>query len=165
MKNRITSRLLAVIALVAIGIYCIYCRPAWSPHSDKIAHVYLDKHNGNERCGIAIYDLNTGENQSIVEVTEESEQEALIPIEVFWPKKGDELIYISASSETSGPGRSDKEKEGEIAVSKYHLSTKETKQIMEINVPGVSGLSSLYPIILERGRWIWIVGGDDGDDI
>ncbi len=165
MKNQITSRLLAIIALVAIGIYCIHCRPAWSPHSDKIAYVYWDERNGDELCGIAIYDLNTSENQSIVEVTEESEKEALIPIEVFWPKKGNELIYVSASSDTSGPGRSDEEKEGKITVSKYHLSTKETKQIKKINVPGVSCVSSLYPVILERERWVWIAGQDEEEGI
>lgn len=165
MKNQIESRLLALIALLAIGIYCIYCRPAWSPHSDKVAYIYSDERNGNDRCGIAIYDVNTGENQSIVEVTEEAGEQSFIPIEVFWPKKGDELLYISAPSDTSGYGRSDEEKEGKITVSKYHLSTKETKQITEINVPGVSSASSLYPIILERGRWIWIVGWDNSDDL
>ncbi len=166
MKNQITSRLLAVVALVAIGIYCIYCRPAWSPHSDKIAYVYWDERNGDELCGIAIYNLNTRENQSIIEVTEESGKDAYIPIEVFWPEKGNELIYISASSDTTSSGRSDKEKEDKIMkVSKYNIQTKETKQIKEINVPGVSGLSSLYPIILERGRWIWIIGGQDSDDL
>ncbi len=166
MNNQITSRLLAIVALVAIGIYCIYCRPAWSPDSNKIAYVYWDERNGDDRCGIAIYDLDTRENQSIIEVTEESEKDVFIPIEVFWPGKGNELIYISASSDTPSSGRSDKEKEGKIMiVSTYNLQSKETKQIKEINVPGVSCVSSLYPVILERGRWIWIAGGDDGEEL
>ncbi len=157
MKNQITSRLLAIVALVAIGIYCIYCRPAWSPHSDKIAYVYLDERNGDEFCGIAIYDLNTRENQSIIEVTEESEKDVFFPIEVFWPEKGNELIYISALA--------NEEQADKTIVSKYNLQTNEKKEIKKIMVPGVSGISSLYPIILERKRWIWIAGGDNGEDL
>ncbi len=157
MKNQITSRLLAIVALVAIGIYCIYCRPAWSPDSDKVAYVYWDERNGDELCGLAIYDLNTSENQSIIEVTEKSEKDVFIPIEVFWPEKGNELIYISALA--------DEEQADKIMVSKYNLQTNEKKQIKEIKIPGVSCASSLYPIILERERWIWIAGQDEEEDM
>jgi len=108
-------------------------------------------------CGLAIYDLNTSENQSIIEVTEKSEKDVFIPIEVFWPEKDNELIYISALA--------NEEQADKIIVSKYDLQTNEKKEIKEIKVPGVSGPSSLYPIILERGRWVWIAGQDEEEDM
>ena len=151
MKNQTIPRVLAIIALVAVGIYSIHCKPAWNPEGNKVAHVYFHEQNGDTVCGIAIYDLATKENERIIEVQESGsgEEEPLVPIEVFWPKRGSELIYVSAPSGNEA---------GKIAISAYSLRTKEKKQIREVEIPGASIASSLWPLILEGKRWLWVAG-------
>jgi len=162
MKDQFTSKILALIALGAIIIYSINCRPAWNPEGNKIAYIYSNKCNGDNYYGIAIYDLNKKESQSIIEATNEAQEEFLIPIEVFWSPKGDELIYVSTPKDDStfSSTSKDTKKSDKIVISKYNLQLKEKKKINEIQVPGVSSASSMYPIILKRERWLWIAGED-----
>jgi hypothetical protein len=143
MKNQAIPRFLAVLAIVSIVLYAINCRPAWSPDGKEVAYVYYGKKNDKDVGGIAIYNVRTGSNDSIVEI-EETEDDQYVPMQVFWTDKGKDLYYISKKGEDRGK------------ITKYNLKTKK------------SGLVTILPFepaiinsLLERDRWLWIFSEDD----
>jgi len=153
MRNQFKSKLLAVIALASIIFYSINCRPAWNPKSNKVTYIYAD----DSGWSIAIYDLITKENKFIVEVSQNessNEGENFAPIEVFWLKNGNDLLYVLA------PAKQDS-KTGMLILYKYNLIKNEEEKIDSFNIPGVSIASSYGPILLEKERWLWIAGEDE----
>jgi len=151
MKEKFLSTLLAITAIFAIVFYAINCRPAWSPDSKKVAYIYSDKIGDEEFSGIAIYDLEKNENQSILEI-KKSNKEDIFPYEVFWIKGGKEIIYVL--------GPTDEKTSQTVTISRYNLKTKERKKICETMMPEISaGKSLVFPVTLEKGRWLWISDG------
>ncbi len=159
MKRNITSILLAVIALASIIIYAINCRPSWNPEGNKVAYIYSYEQNNNGYLGIAIHDLKNDESKSILEVSEKNEDNPSYPIEVFWSKKGDELIYVSTPQSKSGSDVEDKEP-NDVTISKYNIQTQKISKICTVKIPGASTASSSCPIMLIKERWLWILGNE-----
>lgn len=165
MTRRTEARLLAIIALAAVGIYSMSCKPAWSPEGDKVAYI-LGRQKGEQgRYAVAIYDLKTKQSETIGEQFKSEKEAGLCPFEVFWPKHGHEILYLSTPA--------DGDHGNIIVVSAYDLKTKTTKQVQydleKIKTQRSSdetgsqdSLSyALSPVLLQHRRWLWL-SGDDG---
>jgi len=146
MNNRFLPRFLAATAVLSIMIYAINCRPAWSPDGKKVAWVYM----GEDLAGIAVHDIASEKTISLLEVPSED----LIPIEVFWEKSGKGLFYVSAPAE-------DGEKEL-VMVSRYDFKSRRHELVSRIALSGASMASSLYPIFLQKGKYLWIYRDEEG---
>jgi len=152
MERRTEARGLAILALVAVGICALSCKPAWSPQSDKVAYICGRQENGKNCYAVAIYDLRTKESLFITQEDISGTVPCLIPIEAFWPKRSHQLLYVSAAA--------DEDQAGTVRISAYDLRTKTTSLVREVAVPGVYAASSLCPILLQGRRWLWILGND-----
>jgi hypothetical protein len=158
MRSKLASQLMAVAALIAVGIYSIRCKPAWSPEGDRVAYIYSTKHENKETWGIAICDVGARKSRSILQVTEDTSEDGGAPAEVLWPKRGEDLICVSLAEK----GRTKDGKEANSAiVSKVNVRTGERARI--IDAPTSDSLESLgfvCPAVLDKDRWIWIRGED-----
>ncbi len=143
MRNEKFIGILGVLALLTLVVYILSCKPSWSPDSKKIAYVYMTDEVG----GIGLYDLSTGENASVLEISRKDR--VPLPLEVFWLQNGKELLYVSLSEEDSS---------GEGIVSKYDLKTGKHTRVSGFRVPGLSASSASFLIYLEREKWLWIAG-------
>jgi len=158
MRSKLASQLMAVAALVAVGIYSIRCKPAWSPEGDRVAYIYSTKHEGKETWGIAICDVRARESRSILQVTEDASEDGGAPVEVLWPKRGEDLICVSLAEK--GKTKDGKEAKSAI-VSKVSIRTGERARI--IDAPTSESLESpglVCPTVLDKDRWIWMRGED-----
>jgi len=152
MNNRTAAKVLAVMALVAIGVYSISCKPAWSPQGDQVAYICGAEVDDESQFAIAIYDFKNGQSRCIVQPKSGEAAARLVPIEVFWPKRGHKLYYVSAPE--------DEEDAGTVRFSAYDLRTGQTEVLQEMPADGVFLMSSAYPILLHKQRWLWILGDD-----
>ncbi len=165
MNARVQARWMALVALAAVGVYAMSCKPAWSPDGAKVAYI-LARHNDDQgRYAVAVYDIATKQSETILECVQTGDEKGFAPYEVFWPRRGGEIVCLSILSKGDDDGR--------FQLSTYDLKSKTIKNVEydEKNMKlrpshppegSHGGLSqSVSPIILQRGRWLWLPN-DDG---
>ena len=135
---------MATLSVIAVGIYSLCCRPAWSPDSDKAAYICFMEEG--ERIGISVYDLATKKNELIVQASEGAD---LVPVAVFWPKHGHELLYVQVPPEDDSPER--------LVICSYDLENGQAKHKREVALPGLE-TDSVFLAFLEKDRWLWVRG-------
>lgn len=153
MKRKTLCKMFVVFALLPVLFYLISCRPDWSPDSKKIASVYSYKDKDeSEYAGVAIYDVENRENKSIMEFVKAKDGKwSYVPINVFWLKNGDDILFVST-------GDNDK---GKITISKYNLKSNKNIVVRNVEIPGINLGASALPILLEKERWFWFYNQDD----
>ena len=147
MKHRWERPIAAILALLAVGVYSLCCKPAWSPKGDQVAYISSQDVNEQARWVVAIYDLATKQSRVVAE-TKAGDDSRLVPMEVFWPKCGHEIVYASAPE--------DSDKEGAVQVSTCNLQTGAVKESKRIAVPTASAISGVGPVFMQGKRWLWL---------
>ncbi|HOD52881.1 MAG TPA: hypothetical protein PKY01_18945 [Candidatus Hydrogenedentes bacterium] len=149
MKHRPGHPVGAILALLAVAVYSICCKPAWSPKGDQVAYISVQDIEGAGRWAVAIYDLATKQSRVITE-TRAPDDSTLVPMAVFWPERGHKVAYVSAPrGEVEGSA---------VQVSRYNLRTGRVKSSKKVAVPEVSIESAAGPVFLEGKRWLWLMG-------
>jgi hypothetical protein len=183
MESRRRSGLLAIAALVAVGIYSLSCKPAWSPDSGKVAYIAVSKvgegvnpieafaemtrgSSGDKksddaekkespRHSVAVYDVKSKKCREVLGEALGEDGLHMVPIEVFWPKGGDTLVIVSVPSDDSTV-------KDRLLVCSHDLRSKTTRVLQDLPMSEVSGMSSLAPMILHKERWLWLCA-DEGE--
>ena len=185
MKSRRGSGILAIMALVAVGIYSLSCKPAWSPDSGKVAYIGVSKvgedadpldalidtikgsaddksdeqpeEKEDPRYSAAVYDLKTRECKAVFGETRDESGLHMVPMEVFWPTRGNELVIVSSSADDSAV-------KGGLLVSAYDLRKNATRVLQHVSDATADISQSLAPMILQDKRWLWLHGGKKEDE-
>lgn len=177
-------KLLAVSALIALGIYIIACRPSWSPDSSKVAYVYRyqfpDSKGGG--AGFAVYDVAGEKNLPILDLYMDNEVKEnlssddiwmdnikesffdegneIVPCEAIWLSHGHEIIVIG-QSKILNPDSNDNNETSKIHIQKYNITDKILTPIIKFEAKISHGILGAYPILLQDNRWLWIYAGEE----
>lgn len=152
MNERTKTRALAILALLAVGVYSLCCKPAWSPDGDEVAYIFSESFGEHTTWGVAVYGVESKRSRVIVEQVAD-DKTALVPIEVFWPEARNELVIVSAPPD-------DSDRKDVVKVSTYSLQIDSITQEQEFEVPDVAPFSSIYPMHIEKDRYLWLCGED-----
>lgn len=151
MKNRNNIGFFALMAIAALAIYAMSCRPSWNPEGTKFAYVYY----GDKKQGVAIYDTQKDESTSMVEM--EAKNEECIILEVFWLKNGRDLLYVTQYKK--------EDDYSSFTVIKYNLKSKDSQIITQFVLPEFEKAAISTPVFLEKEKYLWILDSTDKEDI
>jgi hypothetical protein len=138
------EKFIALAAGLALIVYALSCRPAWSPDSSRVAFTYT----GEKTIGVALYHVETGQTEKVVSFS--GEHNDCFPQPLFYQDRVMVLNYRKdrAASET---------KDKEVLLMEFDLKTR-SFTMMDILDLGDADVTAIVPPVLDLEGNIWIGG-------
>lgn len=134
------NRTWAVLALIAVGVYCLCCKPAWRPDGKEVA--YIASSAEEEALGVAVYNVETETSRCVMTANDPDGPQ---PFEVFWTAKNELLVVEGPFDDSS---------ESVIRLQKVNPKNGKTSKLASVPAPG--GFEGGIFAVLEAGRWAWV---------
>lgn len=134
-------------AALALFVYVMSCRPAWSPDSKQVAFGFATE----KGSGMALFNVETGKSESVFVLPDKMEDCLVQPV---W--RGGKLVILCYVDEK----RNGKEN-NVILIMECNPETHEIREIATHEVPG-DGPSPVVPPVVDDTGNIWLSGIEEG---